>query len=100
MKWNNEEYKKPTFYTEEELSILEKELRVYVKDSYTKTLTDDPIAVDKIIQGWITFYAKEEFSLDEALLQIEDYTSVNTIAEDLDNTELSERVELRSIRGH
>ena len=100
MIWNKG-YEQPKHFTNNERKILEKELRVYVKSAYADVIKESTEAQDKIIQGWIHFYALEKFTLEEALNIIDDYTRPDPQTEDLDNTQMTEdEIELRSIRGH
>ena len=100
MIWNNG-YKKPTHFSSSEHIQLEKVLREYVKSAYTQIIKESTESQDKIIQGWIHFYASEKFTLEETLNIIDDYTRPDPKIEDLDNTQMTEdEIELRSIRGH
>tara|TARA_Y100001938_G_scaffold143279_1_gene215811 strand:+ start:1544 stop:1801 length:258 start_codon:yes stop_codon:yes gene_type:complete len=60
-------------------------LSKYCKDNYSDILTPNNLL--DIKKRWIHFYSSEDFTLDETIQEIEDYTG-------------NSKVELRSIRGH
>ena len=102
MIWNKG-YEQPKHFTNNEIDQLEVVLREYVKSAYADVIKESRESQDKIIQGWIHFYALEKFTLDESLNIIDDYTRPDPQTEDLDNTEMSEEsedFELRSPMGH
>lgn len=71
-------------------------LKRYVDHTYTKHLSTSG-RID-IMKRWIHFYSKEDFTKEETLLEIEDYSSHQEEKEKKDSNE--PKVELRSIRGH
>ena len=70
-----------------ELRQIWKPLSDYCNNNYADTLVADKRAILDIKKRWIHFYSLEDFTLEETIQEIEDYTG-------------SDKVELRSIRGH
>ena len=72
-------------FTFKELRKIWKPLSKQCKDIYVEDIS--PAGLLDIKKRWIHFYSSEDFTLEETIQEIEDYT---------DNS----KVELRSIRGH
>jgi len=68
----------------------------YVKDNYTEHLGTSG-RID-IMKRWIHFFSKEDFTKEETISEIEDYSSHQREKDKKDSNE--QKVELRSIRGH
>lgn len=72
-------------FTFRELRQIWKPLSDYCINNYAKEIS--PAGLLDIKKRWIHFYSLEDFTLEETIQEIEDYTG-------------SDKVELRSIRGH
>jgi hypothetical protein len=73
-------------FTYKELRQIWKPLTKYCIHNYTSTLTTDKRAILDIKKRWIHFYSLEDFTLEETIQEIEDYTE--------------DKLELQSIKGH
>lgn len=82
-------------FTFRELRQIWKPLSDYVNHIYVKDITTTYKL--ELKKRWIHFYSKEDFTLEETLCIIKDYTHQEELPE---KEEKEQRVELRSIRGH
>ena len=73
-------------FTYKELRQIWTPLTEYCNNNYTNTLTADKRAILDIKKRWIHFYSSEDFTLEETIQEIEDYTE--------------SKLELQSIKGH
>lgn len=83
-------------FTYTELRQIWKPLTEYVNQAYVKELSTQYRL--ELKKRWIHFYSTEDFTLEETLCTIDDYT-VPSNKEQIDLQE-QRTVELRSIRGH
>ena len=60
-------------FTFKQLRIIWPILTKYVKDCYGAPTPYQQLIIKK---QWVDFYAKQDFTFDETILMIEDYTSV------------------------
>jgi len=72
-------------------------LRRYVKENYTKHLSTSGRI--NVMKRWIHFYSLENFTKEETISEIQDYTSQQNEDTKKDSNEQS-NVELQSIKGH
>lgn len=73
-------------FTYKELRQIWTPLTEYCNNNYADTLTADKRAILDIKKRWIHFYSSEDFTLEETIQEIEDYTE--------------SKLELQSIKGH
>ena len=73
-------------FTYKELRQIWTPLTEYCNNNYADTLTADKRAILNIKKRWIHFYSSEDFTLEETIQEIEDYTE--------------SKLELQSIKGH
>ena len=73
-------------FTFKELRQIWTPLTEYCNNNYADTLTADKRAILDIKKRWIHFYSSEDFTLEETIQEIEDYTE--------------SKLELQSIKGH
>jgi hypothetical protein len=82
-------------FTFRELRQLWRPLTDYINDAYVKDLSS--LYRLELKKRWIHFYSKEDFTLEETLCIIEDYTVQKETPK---KEEKEQKVELRSIMGH
>ncbi len=73
-------------FTYKELRQIWTPLTEYCNNNYADTLTADKRAILNIKKRWIHFYSSEDYTLEETLAIIDDYTRDDN--------------ELQSIKGH
>ncbi len=82
-------------FTYKELRQIWKPLTDYVNHIYVQDITTTYKL--ELKKRWIHFYSKEDFTVEETICTIEDYTVLNN-EEQIDLQ--GQKTELRSIRGH